>query len=157
MVHPFVQRLPNLAEDVPCEVVDCAATFEPILQPLGKPPTPIPIPISINRLLPHLVQEPNRNLVGENVYMDLRKDLYPLPYKDPMLEGFEEHVLEDVLEFFVQHVGKQPPKNSISFYTNFLLILMIRAPTLEFQPLSDHFKYHRPFNDHFHAVGSIEV
>ncbi|KAM2441950.1 hypothetical protein PS1_023106 [Malus domestica] len=27
------------------------------------------------------------------------------------------------------------------------------APTLEFQPLPDHFKYHLPFKDQFHAMG----
>jgi len=63
--------------------------------------------------------------------------------------------MEDVLEFFVQHVGKQLPKNSISFYTNFLLISMTRAPTLEIQPLPEHFKYHRPFNDQLHVVGTM--
>ncbi|MBT0984519.1 hypothetical protein KJ032_26090 [Salmonella enterica subsp. enterica serovar Typhimurium] len=35
----------------------------------------------------------------------------------------------------------------ILIYTNLFLILMIQAPSLELRPLSDHFKYHRPFND----------
>ena len=35
----------------------------------------------------------------------------------------------------------------ILFYTNVFLILMIRAPALEIQPLPEHFKYHCPFKD----------
>ncbi|KAM3015935.1 hypothetical protein FF2_000014 [Malus domestica] len=31
------------------------------------------------------------------------------------------------------------------------------APTLEFKPLPDHVKYHRPFKDQFHAMGPIQV
>jgi len=52
-------KIPNLAESKPIEVVDCAATFESSLWPISKPTPPIPIPISINRLLPPLVHEPN--------------------------------------------------------------------------------------------------
>ena len=50
-----------------------------------------------------------------------------------------------VLEFLSNHIGKPPPRISISFYTN--MLLMIQAPTLEFKPLPDHFKYHLPFKD----------
>ncbi|KAM2724771.1 hypothetical protein EV1_027556 [Malus domestica] len=32
-----------------------------------------------------------------------------------------------------------------------------KAPTLEFKPLPDHVKYHRPFKDQFHAMGPIQV
>ena len=80
-------RMSNLNENIPCAFVECAATLEPILQPIGKPPT-------------------------------------------------------------------QNPK---SFLTNMLLMSMIRAPTLEIQPLPEHFKYHHPFNDQLHAVGSIKA
>ena len=50
-----------------------------------------------------------------------------------------------VLEFLLDHTGKPPPRISISFYTN--MLLMIQAPTLEFKPLPDHFNYHLPFKD----------
>ena len=50
-----------------------------------------------------------------------------------------------VLEFVIEHKGKPPPRISISFYTN--MLLMIQAPTLEFKPLPDHFNYHLPFKD----------
>ena len=55
-----------------------------------------------------------------------------------------------ILEFMSEHTGKPPPRISILFYTN--MLLMIQAPTLEFKPLPDHFKYHLPFKDQFHAV-----
>ena len=57
-----------------------------------------------------------------------------------------------VIEFLSEHTGKPPPRISILFYTN--MLLMIQAPTLEFEPLPDHLKYHPPFKDKFHAVGS---
>ncbi|KAM2646742.1 hypothetical protein TB1_000061 [Malus domestica] len=60
-----------------------------------------------------------------------------------------------ILEFMSEHTGKPPPRTSILFYTN--MLLMIQALTLECKPLPDHFKYHFPFKDQFHAVGSSEV
>ena len=57
-----------------------------------------------------------------------------------------------ILEFMSEHTGKPPPRISILFYTN--MLLMIQAPTLEFKPLPNHFKYHLPFKDQFHAVGT---
>ena len=68
-------------------------------------------------------------------------------------EMFKEGVF--ILEFMSEHTGKPPPRISILFYTNRLL--MIQAPNLEFKPLPDHFKYHLPFKDQFHVVGSNEV
>ena len=59
-----------------------------------------------------------------------------------------------ILDFLLEHTGKPPPRISISFYTN--MLLMIQAPTLEFKPLPDHFKYHLPFKDQIHAVGPRE-
>ena len=150
-------KMPNLAENIPCAFVECAATLEPILQPIGNPPTPIPIPTSINRVLPSSLQAPTQIQFGERVYMDLRTDLYSLPYKDPMLACFEKHFVENILKFLLEHVGKPPTQIPKSFLTNMLLMSMIRAPTLEIQPLPEHFKYHRPFNNQLHAVDSIKV
>ncbi|KAM1412535.1 hypothetical protein ACFXTO_025253 [Malus domestica] len=83
---------PNLAERTPCASVNSTAIS---LQYIGKPPTPIPIPISTNRLLPPLVQVPNRIQGGRRVHVDLRKqntairkDHYPIPFKDPKYEVF---------------------------------------------------------------------
>ncbi|KAM2816094.1 hypothetical protein COP1_040368 [Malus domestica] len=153
--------MPTLAESKPSEIVEYAATFESLLQHSGEPPPPIPIPISINRLLPSLAQVPNRIQIGGRIYMDfrklntiIRKDHYPPPFIDPMHGSFEDHVVEDVLVFLSQHTGKLPPQISSSFYTNMLLSSMIQAPILEFKPLTNHFKYHLPFKDQFHAVGS---
>ena len=91
---------PNLAESTPCAFVDNAATSS---QYIGKPPIPISIPILTNRLLPSLVQGPNRTQGGGRVHIDIkkrntknRKDHYPLPFKDPMHGRFEEHVVENV-------------------------------------------------------------
>ncbi|KAM2728888.1 hypothetical protein EV1_000336 [Malus domestica] len=91
---------PNLAESTPHAFVDCAAASLPNI---GKPPIPISIPISTNRLLPPLVQVPNRMQSGGEVYIDLwkhkdpiRRDYYPLPFIEPMYEYFEEHNVEDV-------------------------------------------------------------
>ncbi|KAM2750856.1 hypothetical protein EV2_000081 [Malus domestica] len=91
---------PNLVESTPHAFVDCAAASLPNI---GKPPIPISIPISTNRLLPPLVQVPNRMQSGGEVYIDLwkhkdpiRRDYYPLPFIEPMYEYFEEHNVEDV-------------------------------------------------------------
>ena len=91
---------PNLAENTPFEVVGSAATS---LQPIGKPPTPIPIPISNNRLLPSVVQVSNRVQGGGRVRVHLKKhnvpikkDNYPFPFKDPLHGRFEEHVVEKI-------------------------------------------------------------
>ena len=150
-------KIPNLAENIPCAFVECAATLEPLLQPIGKPPTPIPIPTSINRVLPSSLQAPTQIQFDERVYMDLRTYLYSPPYKDPMLACFEKHFVEDVPKFLLEHVGKPPTQIPNLFLTNMLLMSIIRAPTLEIQPSPKHFKYHRPFNDQLHAVGSIKV
>ena len=90
----------NLAESNPCAIVDSAATSS---QYIGEPPTPIPIPISNNRLLPSLVLVPNRIQGGGTVHVDMRKrnakirkDHYPFPFKDPMHGCFEEHVVENI-------------------------------------------------------------
>ncbi|KAB2631402.1 S ribonuclease [Pyrus ussuriensis x Pyrus communis] len=56
-----------------------------------------------------------------------------------------------VIEFLSEHTGKPPPRISIFFYTD--MLLMIQAPTLEFKPLPDHLKYHPPFKDKFHVMG----
>ncbi|KAM1050668.1 hypothetical protein ACFXTH_032423 [Malus domestica] len=56
-----------------------------------------------------------------------------------------------VIEFLSDKASKSPSPISITFYT--YMLLMIQAPTLEFKPLPDHFKYHLPFKDQFHAMG----
>ncbi|KAM2542676.1 hypothetical protein TB2_022074 [Malus domestica] len=78
-------KSPNLAESTPCASVHCATTSLPYI---GKPPIPISIPISTNRLLTCMVQIPNRIRRGGRVHADLRKqnikirkDHYPLPFK----------------------------------------------------------------------------
>ncbi|CAN6544244.1 unnamed protein product [Malus baccata var. baccata] len=51
--HVPTSKSPNMAESTPCPFVQCAATS---LQHMGKPSSPLSIPISNNRLLPCLVQ-----------------------------------------------------------------------------------------------------
>ncbi|KAM2008513.1 hypothetical protein ACFX16_003392 [Malus domestica] len=82
----------NLPECNPCASVHSATTSLPYK---GKPPIPISIPISTNRLLPCMVQVPNRRQRGGRVRVDLekqnttiRKDHYPIPFKDPKNEVF---------------------------------------------------------------------
>ncbi|CAN6718841.1 unnamed protein product [Malus baccata var. baccata] len=95
-----ILKTPNLAENTPHAFVDCAAIS---LQHIGKLPIPISIPISTNRLLPYMVQVPNRIQADGNDYIDfrmlntpIRKDYYPLPFIEPMYEYFEEHAVEDI-------------------------------------------------------------
>ncbi|CAN6700789.1 unnamed protein product [Malus baccata var. baccata] len=83
---------PQLAMSNPCASVHCATTSLPYK---GKPPIPNSIPISTNRLLPRVVQVPNRIQRGGRVRVDLekqnttiRKDHYPTPFKDPKNEVF---------------------------------------------------------------------
>lgn len=77
------------------------------------------------------------------IIVNLAKSKIPETFKDVVF----------VIEFVTDQKGKPSSLISISFYTNLLLILMIQAPTLEFKPLPDHFKYHPPFKDQFHAMG----
>ncbi|KAM2151457.1 hypothetical protein ACFX1R_045900 [Malus domestica] len=57
-----------------------------------------------------------------------------------------------VIEFMSEKESKPSSPNLILTYTNMFLILMIQAPTLEFKPLPNHFKYHLPLKDKFHAL-----
>ncbi|CAN6583727.1 unnamed protein product [Malus baccata var. baccata] len=84
--HVPTSKSPNLAESIPCTFVQCAATS---LQHMGEPSSPLSIPISNNRLLPCLVQVPRCIQSGGRVHVHLekqstkiRKDHYPLPFKD---------------------------------------------------------------------------
>ncbi|CAN6726242.1 unnamed protein product [Malus baccata var. baccata] len=83
---------PQLAMSNPCAYVHSATTSLPYK---GKPPIPISIPISTNRLLPCMVQVPNRRQRGGRVRVDLEKqnmtirnDHYPIPFKDPKNDVF---------------------------------------------------------------------
>ncbi|KAM1993211.1 hypothetical protein ACFX16_009575 [Malus domestica] len=96
--HVITPKIPNLAEST-----TFAAPFESSSTCIGKPPPLIPIPVSTNRLLPSVVQVPNRIHDYGSSYFDLGKlnatiwdHHYPLPYIDPMHEYFKEHVMEDV-------------------------------------------------------------
>ncbi|KAM1718126.1 hypothetical protein ACFX11_025879 [Malus domestica] len=89
----------NLAESTIGESVDDAATS---FQHIGESSSPIPIPISTNRLLPSLVQVPNRIHNDGSIYIDFRKlnaiiqkDHYPLPFIEPNQGQFEENVMEE--------------------------------------------------------------
>ncbi|KAM2064655.1 hypothetical protein ACFX1X_028063 [Malus domestica] len=57
-----------------------------------------------------------------------------------------------VIEFVLEKESKPSSPILILIYTNMFLILMIQAPTLEFKPLPNHFKYHLPLKDKFHAL-----
>ncbi|KAM2897622.1 hypothetical protein COP2_007245 [Malus domestica] len=74
--------------------------------------------------------------------------------KSHILATFKDVVF--IIEFVLEQASKPSSPTSILVYTN-LLILMIQTPTLEFKPLPDHVKYHRPFKDQFHAMGPIQV
>ena len=75
--------------------------------------------------------------------------------KSNIPETFKDVVF--VIEFVSDKGSKPSSPISSSFSINMLLILMIQAPTLEFTPLPDHFKYHLPFKDKFHTVGSKDA
>ena len=94
---PAIKEPPDLAENTPCAFVHNTATSTP---PIGKSPTPIPIPISTNRLLPSIVQVPNQIKGGRRVRVDvgkrtakIRKDHYPRPFKDSTYE----YVVDDII------------------------------------------------------------
>ena len=79
------------------------APFESSSNCTGKPPPLVPIPISTNRLLPYVVQVPNRLRESGSDYFEVGnlgatiwEHHYPLPYIDPMHETLEEYVVEDV-------------------------------------------------------------
>ncbi|KAM2308065.1 hypothetical protein ACFX1S_030335 [Malus domestica] len=57
-----------------------------------------------------------------------------------------------VIEFVSEKESKPSSPILILIYTNMFLILMIQASTLEFKPLPNHFKYHLPLKDKFHAL-----
>ncbi|XP_050105926.1 uncharacterized protein LOC126585518 [Malus sylvestris] len=57
-----------------------------------------------------------------------------------------------VIEFVSEKESKPSSPILIFIYTNIFLILMIQAPILEFKPLPNHFKYHLPLKDKFHAL-----
>ncbi|KAM1362813.1 hypothetical protein PS1_028131 [Malus domestica] len=85
-------KSPNLAECTRFAYVHSATTS---LSYKGKPPIPISIPISTNRLLPCMVQVPNRSQRGGRVRVDLEKqnttitkDHYPIPFKEPKHDLF---------------------------------------------------------------------
>ncbi|KAM1811201.1 hypothetical protein ACFX12_027871 [Malus domestica] len=107
--HTTNLKMHSLAENTIGESVDSAATS---FQHIGESSSPIPIPISTNRLLPSLVQVTNRIQGGGTLYIDfrklntiIRKDHYPLPFIDPMHENCEEHVVEDVPIHAVDYNG----------------------------------------------------
>ncbi|KAM1168241.1 hypothetical protein ACFX19_030702 [Malus domestica] len=82
----------NLPKCNPCAFVHSATTSLPYK---GKPPIQFSIPISTNRLLPCMVQVPNRRQRSGRVRVDLekqnmtnRKDHYPIPFKDLKKEVF---------------------------------------------------------------------
>ncbi|CAN6566336.1 unnamed protein product [Malus baccata var. baccata] len=83
-------KAPQLAMSNPCAYVHSATTSLPYK---GKPPIPNSIPMSTNRLLPHVVQVPNRIRRRGRIRVDvekqnttIRKDHYPTPFKDPKHE-----------------------------------------------------------------------
>ncbi|KAM1002834.1 hypothetical protein ACFX2C_003220 [Malus domestica] len=85
-------KSPNLAECTPCASVHSATISLPYK---GKPPISNSIPISTNRLLPCMMQVPNQSQRGGRVRVDsenqnttIRKDHYPIPFKDPKNKVF---------------------------------------------------------------------
>ncbi|CAN6572919.1 unnamed protein product [Malus baccata var. baccata] len=48
----------NLAEPIPAANTEMVAALESLPQHVGKPPIPIPIPVSTNKLLPSVIQAP---------------------------------------------------------------------------------------------------
>ena len=96
--HANTPQISNLAEST-----TLTAPFESYSKYIGKPPLLIPIPISTNRLLPFVVQVPNRIRDSGSAHIDFGKlndtiwdHHYPLPYIDPIHEYFEEHVMEEI-------------------------------------------------------------
>ncbi|KAM2824781.1 hypothetical protein COP1_034651 [Malus domestica] len=85
--HATNLQMHNLAENTIGKSVDSAATS---FHHIGESSSPIPIPISTNRLLPSLVQVPNRIHNDGSIYINFRKlnatiwkDHYPLPFLEP--------------------------------------------------------------------------
>ncbi|KAM1097137.1 hypothetical protein ACFX19_014831 [Malus domestica] len=92
----------KLAESTTGKNVHTAATPS---QHIGKPPSPISIPISTNRLLPYLVQVPNLMQDSGEVYINFWKqnapimmDYYSLPFIEPKYEYFKELAVDSIGE-----------------------------------------------------------
>ena len=62
-----------------------------------------------------------------------------------------------VIEFVSEKDIKPSSPILILIFTNIFLILMIQAPTREFKPLPNHFKYHLPLKDKFYALELMGV
>ena len=96
--HVVTPKIPNLAEST-----TLTAPFQSSSKCIGKPPPLIPIPISTNRLLPSVVQVPNRIHESGKASFDfgrLNATIWehhsPLPYIEPMHEYFKKHVMEEI-------------------------------------------------------------
>ena len=76
------------------------------------------------------------------IIVNLAKFKVPQTFKDAVF----------VIELVSEKESKPSSPILIWFYTNMFLILMIQAPTLEFRPLPNHFKYPLSLKDKFHTL-----
>ncbi|KAB2617383.1 UBX domain-containing protein 4 [Pyrus ussuriensis x Pyrus communis] len=165
-------------------LVVCHSAPSPSPPPPPPPPAPLErTPFFRDRcpLTPHALRPFIKHLHFSALSLSLQKSMLrrsilqialvrpkllepPVPHRTEGEEKREEKHDEEragiaeekvfVIEFLSEHTGKAPPRISIFFYTN--MLLMIQAPTLEFKPLPDHLKYHPPFKDQFH-ISTIGV
>ncbi|KAM2213117.1 hypothetical protein ACFX1S_023336 [Malus domestica] len=160
------------------EEVDKATAREehPLPQP-SKAPTPsnlgevVPNSILSNPIPPNVhIPIPCRFIISKEE--ESEKDiLEALPKQKKEVAGeYQEFIKGDVLETTIpKEVGfydmgqvitlKTPNLAKFSSPTTFerVFILEFLSEHTKFKPLPDHFKYHLPFKDQFHAVGSNEA
>ncbi|KAM1560919.1 hypothetical protein ACFXTI_003859 [Malus domestica] len=120
-----------------------------------------PDPVSPNVLIPCRIMQ-SKEEGGE-------KDIF-----ETFPKNQEQEVDEECLEFIKEYTFETKIPKEVGFYDTGQVITLktpnlakshipatfkdvVFAPTLEFKPLPDHVKYHRPFKNQFHAMGPIQV
>ncbi|KAM1391913.1 hypothetical protein ACFX2I_019570 [Malus domestica] len=145
--------------------------------PLPQPPNALPLsntgklgPIFVNsNLIPPNVPFPRRFLIPkqEESEKDIVEALPKIQEKE-VAGDCQEFIKEDVVETtkskevefddtgqittIVVNLAKFKVPETFKEVVFVIEFLSDKAPTLEFKPLPDHFKYHLPFKDQFHAM-----
>ncbi|KAM1725048.1 hypothetical protein ACFX11_023423 [Malus domestica] len=150
----IVEALPKVQSDIPIlgapkQVPDGIETFkEPCTPRKGIQENEVVeayqeyIQEVVHETIKHKAVEFDDTGQATTIIVNLAKFKVPEMFKDVVF----------VIEFVSEKESKPSSPISILIYTNMFLILMIQAPTLEFKPLPNHFKYHLPLKDKFHAL-----
>ncbi|KAM1920781.1 hypothetical protein ACFX15_024532 [Malus domestica] len=120
-----------------------------------------PDPVSPNVLIPCRIMQSKEEEGEKGIF-----ETFPKTQEQEVDGECLEFIKKDTLETKIpKEVGfydmgqvitlKTP--NLAKFHIPAIFKDVVFAPTLEFKPLLNHIKYHRPFKDQFHAMGLIQV